>query len=218
LKFSCQDAVYIGVDSKVIKVGTETGAVASQPKIHQGRDVVFAHAGIFKDIKGKFDVVTAAHAAIGGGGDLDKVVDRFSAAIEPQLSAVLPDIRAENAEYFKTKLKRPLEMLFASARGGSLKVIVVFFEVVDPSAGALAFRVTRVRRPGDCPSGVSTIALGEHEAADRFLDTHPEILRTRGPVAAIQEAIAAQASATPEFVLLPATLVAIDHLGIHNLK
>jgi hypothetical protein len=108
-------------------------------------------------------------------------------AIEPQLSATLPDIRTQNPSYFRDKLKRPLEMLFVSARGGTPQVIVVFFEVIDPSASNLTFRITRLQCPGDCPkSGPTTIALGEHAAADQFLDTHPEILRTTGPIAAIQ--------------------------------
>jgi hypothetical protein len=110
-------------------------------------------------------------------------------------------------------------MLFVSARGGTPEVIVVFFEMVDPAAADLTFHATRLRCPGDCPkAGATTIALGEHDAADRFLDAHPEILRTRGPLAAIQQAIAYQASITPDVVSLPAVMVSVDHLGVHFLE
>jgi hypothetical protein len=211
--------VYVGVDSKVISIGKEISNVSPKQKLHQVGDVVFAHAGIFKDTSGKIDVDATTEASITAGGDLDQVVDRFTAAIEPQLSAVLPDIREQNPSYFMDKLKRPLEMLFVSARGGTPKVIVVFFELLDSSADRPAFRVTRLRCPSDCPeAGSTTIALGEHDAADQFLDSHPEALRTRGPAAAIQKAIAKQASATPALVSLPVVMAHIDRLGVHFLK
>jgi hypothetical protein len=91
--------------------------------------------------------------------------------------------------------------------------------VIDPSARNLTFHVTRLRCPGDCPkSAATTVALGEHDAADRFLDTHPDILRSSGPVAAIREAVAYQATITPDFVSLPTVVVSIDSLGIHSIK
>jgi hypothetical protein len=212
-------SVYVGVDSKVISIGAEIANVLPRPKIHQVGDVVFAHAGIFKDKLGKIDVESAANASIAEGGTLEQIVDRFTTVMAPQLSAALPDIRAQNPSYFKDKLKRPLEMLFVSARGGTPQVIVVFFEMVDPAPADLAFQATRLRCPGDCPkAGATTIALGEHDAADRFLDEHPEVLRSRGPVTAIQDAIAHQASVTPDFVSLPVVMVSIDQLGVHFLK
>jgi hypothetical protein len=212
-------SVYVGVDSRVISIGTEIENVVPQAKIHQVEDVVFAHAGIFKDKLGKIDVESAANASIAEGGTLEQIVDRFTRVIDPQLSAALPDIRAQNPSYFKEKLKRPLEMLFVSARGGTRQVIVVFFEMVDPTASDLTFHATRLRCPGDCPKAdATTIALGEHHAADQFLDTHPEVLRSEGPVAAIQEAIAHQASVTPDYVSLPAVIVSIDQSGIHFLN
>ena len=212
-------AVYIGVDSKVISIASGLTNVSPMPKIHQAGDVVFAHAGIFKDTQGKLDVVATANSSIAAGGDLAQIVDRFTTAIEPQLSAALPDIRAENPLYFREKLKRPLEMLFASARSGTPQTIVVFFELIDPSAGKLTFRHTVLRCPGDCPQkGATTIGLGEHDAADRFLISHPEILGTKGPIAAIQDAIAYQASVTPDYVSLPATMVSIDSRGVHFLN
>jgi hypothetical protein len=210
------DAVYVGVDSKVISVGTGTTNANPQLKIHHTRDVVFAHAGIFKDAHGKYDVVATASAAIQEGSDLEDIARRFITSIEPQLLAVLPEIRAQNPSYFREKLKRPLEMLFASARGGKPRMIAAYFEVLDPSAADLGLRATLLRCPGDCPSGITEMALGEHDAADQYLDSHPEILRTRGPIVAVQKAIAAQASATPDFVSLPATVFTIDILGIHK--
>ncbi len=218
LAIRIHDTVYVGVDSKVISVSRQIGNVASQRKIHQTGDVVFAHAGIFKDSNGKIDVAATANSAIEAGGDLEQIVDHFTTAVEPQLLSVLPDIRAENPSYFEDKLKRPLEMIFVCGRGETTKQIVVFFEVQDLSAADLAVHVTRLRCPGDSPYGDSIVALGEHDAADRFLDTHSEILRTRGPIAAIEEAIASQSSATPEYVSLPVAIVSIDRFGIHILK
>jgi len=186
------------------------------PKIHQVGDVVFAHAGIFRDTQGKLDVVAAATSSIRAGGNLVQIVERFTTAIEPQLSASLPDIRTENPLYFNEKLKRPLEMLFASARSGEPQTIIVFFEVIDPSANKLAFRHTLLRCPGDCPQqSATTIGLGEHDAADQFLDSHPDILGKQGAIAAIQGAIAYQASATPNYVSLPTTIVMVDSHGVH---
>jgi hypothetical protein len=211
--------VYVGVDSKVISIGSDVTNMLPMPKIHQVGDVVFAHAGIFRDALGKLDVVTAAESSIAAGGDLGQIVGRFTAAIEPQLSASLPDIRTENPLYFREKLKRPLEMLFVSARSGTPQTIVIFFEVIDPSADKLTFRHTLLRCPGDCSQkGPTTIGLGEHAAADQFLDSHPEVLGTQGPIAAIQDAIAYQASVTPNYVSLPATMVSIDSRGVHFLN
>lgn len=210
--------VYIGVDSKVISIGSGLTNVLPMPKIHQAGDVVFAHAGIFKDTRGKLDVVAAANSSIAAGGDLAQIVDRFTTAIEPQLSATLRDVRAENPLYFKEKLKRPLEMLFASARSGTPQTIVILFELIDPSAGKLKFRHTVLRCPGDCSQkGETTIGLGEHDAADQFLQSHPEVLGIEGPIAAIRDAIAYQASVTPDYVSLPATMVSIDSRGVHFL-
>ena len=62
------DTVYVGVDSKVISVSAEIGSAASRRTIHQAGDVVFAHAGVFKDSRGKLDVFAAAIRAIEAGG------------------------------------------------------------------------------------------------------------------------------------------------------
>jgi hypothetical protein len=213
------DAIYMGVDSRVVTVGESVGNAAYTPKIHQVNDIVFAHAGIFKDTDGKLDVAATADAAIAEGGDLDHIVARFTTAIERQLSATLPDIRSQNPSYFATQLKRPLEVLFASGRGGLPRSIVLAFQMMDTSAHHLTFGLIRLKCPGDCPqASVAATALGEHDAADRFLDAHPEILRVHGPVAAIKAAIAHQASATPEFVSLPTVMMLIDRLGIHFLQ
>lgn len=92
LAIQMSNAVYVGVDSKVISVGSEIANIAPQQKIHQAGDLIFAYAGIFKDTQGTIDVDAAADAAIAAGGDLEMVVDRFATAIEPQLSASLQDI------------------------------------------------------------------------------------------------------------------------------
>jgi hypothetical protein len=124
------NTVYVGVDSKVISIGPEITNAAPERKIHQVGDVIFAHAGIFRDTQGKIDVAAAAAASIAAGGDLEAVVNRFTDAIEPQLLTALPDVRAENPSYFKDSLKRPVEMLFVSSRGETPQLIVVSFEVI----------------------------------------------------------------------------------------
>lgn len=73
--------IYVGVDSKVISVGPSVSNAATQPKLHRHDGVVFAHAGIFKDLRGKLDAVAAANEAIAAGCDLDAIVQRFSARI-----------------------------------------------------------------------------------------------------------------------------------------
>jgi hypothetical protein len=206
-------AIYVGVDSKVIAVGPQILNVDPQSKIHEKNGVVFAHAGIFKD--SKIDVVATANDAIAEDGDLEEIVDRFVSRIEVQLSASLSDFREQNAGYFKNKMKKPLEILFASAHQGGPRTIVVSFEIIDPSA-SLAFRISRVRCPRDCQGPVATIGIGVHEAASNFLASDPEVLDRLGPIAAIQEAIRVQASATPEFISLPSVVVAIDDSGIHR--
>lgn len=217
LAIQTHDAVYIGVDSKVISIGAEISDALPAPKIHQLGNVVFAHAGIFRDTAGKIDVKATADASIAAGGSLMQISDRFASSIEPQLSASLPDVRTGNPTRYKEMQGRPLQMLFASARGGSPQTVVVYFEVIDPCAEKLTVRVTRKQCPGDCPkNAVTTIALGKYHAADRFLDAHPEILGSRGAVAAIKEAIASQASDTPDFVSLPAVVVWTDRLGIYS--
>jgi hypothetical protein len=208
------DAVHIGVDSRIISVGPSVTTESSQPKLHENAGVVFAHAGIFKDTAGKLDVVATANNAIQAEKILDRVVDRFTADIQPQLLAVTPDIQRENPNYFANK--RPLEMLFASARDGVPKLIVVLFTLTDQDGLKLA--ITRLTCPGDCRNGVSTIGLGEHDAADTFLDTHPAIFQQEGPVASLQKAIEAQAAATPEYVSLPATIWRVDNRGVHQAR
>ncbi len=213
------DAVHVGVDSKVISIRCAIANAPIEQKLHQVSDVVFAHAGLFRDVQGKLDVVATATASIAAGGELEQVADHFVATIESQLSASLHDVREQNPPYFRAKLQRPLEVLFVSARDGVPKIVVVFFEVADPTSGRLGFRVTRLRCPGDCSNtGSTTIALGEHDAADHFLDTHPELLRMGGPFAAIKEAISNQASVTPDFVSLPTVVVSIDRRGTHFLN
>jgi hypothetical protein len=70
LAIQMSDGVYVGVDSKVISVGTEITDVLPKPKIHQDHDIVFSHAGIFKDVLGRIDVEAAVDASIAAGGDL----------------------------------------------------------------------------------------------------------------------------------------------------
>src|SRR5882762_2572452 len=146
--------IYVGVDSKVISVGPSVSNAATQPKVHQLDGVVFAHAGIFKDLHGKLDAVAAANEAIAAGGDLDAIVQRFSARVQPQLRAVLSEIKAENPSYFNAKMKQPLAMLFASVRDGTPRVAAITFNLI-PGSMDLAARI--VRCPGDCDSRVTNV-------------------------------------------------------------
>lgn len=209
-------AIYMGVDSKIIAVGPTVMNVERQPKIHRSGQVVFAHAGLFKDTNGKLDLVTTANRAILEGGSLDQMMDRFVSLIRPQLFASLNDIRSENPGYFKERMKRPLDVIFASARDGVLRTIVVEFTVTDTSAAVVDLRTAFVHCPGDCQSLPSVIAFGEHDAADRYLDGR--LLQRLGPIAAIQETIKIQADATPDYVGLPASVWSIDQRGIHEIK
>jgi hypothetical protein len=220
LAINTPNTIYVGVDSKIISIGAEVTAITnnSDRKLIQYGDVVFAHVGIFRDIRGTFDLPASVRASIEAVGELETVVDRFIDRIQHDLSGALLEIRWQNPSYFMEKLKRPVEVLFASAQGGTPQQIVVSFEVIDPSASHLTFRVSRLRYPADCQTYGAVIALGEHGEADRFFDNHMEILRTRGPIAAIQGAIADQARATPDFVSLPTIMVTIDAYGIHFLN
>jgi hypothetical protein len=87
------DAIHIGVDSKVVTVGPSVTPAPTLRKIHQNCDIVFAHAGLFKDTLGKLDVVATADAAIAAGGMLKTVVERFATDIQPQLLAAVSDIQ-----------------------------------------------------------------------------------------------------------------------------
>jgi hypothetical protein len=204
--------IYIGADSKVISVGTSVSSAATQPKLHQLNGVVFAHAGIFKDIHGKLDAVAAANGAIAAGGDLDEIVRRFRDRVLPQLRAVLPDIKAENPSYFAARMKQPLAMLFASVRDGTPRVAAITFDLT-PGKMELVTRI--VRCPGDCDSRVTNaMSLGEHDAADEFLDSYSKTDLVKDPVAAIRQSIKHQANATPEFVSLPATVLQLTASGI----
>lgn len=216
LAIQTSSAIYMGVDSKVIAVGPTVLNVERQPKIHQSGQVVFAHAGLFKDTNGKLDLITTAKGAILEGGSLDQIMDRFVNRIRPQLLASLSDIRSENPSYFKEKMKRPLDVIFASARNGVLRTIVVEFTVTDTSSAVVDLRTAFVHCPGDCQSLPSVIAFGEHDAADRYLDSR--VLQRLGPIAAIRETIKIQADATPDYVSLPATVWSIDQSGIHEVK
>jgi hypothetical protein len=206
----------MGVDSKIIAVGPTVLNVERQPKIHQSGQVVFAHAGLFKDTNGKLDVIATAQGAILEGGSLDQIMDRFVNRIRPQLLASLNDIRSENPSYFKETMKRPLDVIFASARSGAPKIIVVEFTVTDTFSTVVDLRTAFVHCPGDCKNLPSVIAFGEHGAADRYLDGR--VLQRLGPIAAIRETIKIQADATPDSVSLPATVWSIDRSGIHEVK
>jgi hypothetical protein len=204
--------IYVGVDSKVIAISTSVSSAATQPKVHQLDGIVFAHAGIFKDLHGELDAVTAANEAISAGGDLDAIVQRFSARIQPQLRAVLPEIKAENPSYFDVKMKQPLAMLFASVRDGTPRVAAITFDLIP---GSMELTAHIVRCPGDCDSHVTNaMSLGEHDAADKFLDSYSKTELVKDPVRAIRQAIESQAIATPELVALPATVLQLSASGI----
>jgi hypothetical protein len=206
--------IYVGVDSKVIAISTSVSSAAMQPKVHQLNGVVFAHAGIFKDLHGKLDAIAAANEAIVAGGDLDAIVERFRARVQPQLRAVLPEIKAENPTYFDAKMKQPLAMLFASVRDGMPRTAAITFDLI-PSSMDLTARV--VRCPGDCDSQVTnTMSLGEHDAADRFLDSYSKADLVNDPVRAIRQTIEFQANATPEVVSLPATVLQLSASCIYT--
>jgi hypothetical protein len=109
---------------------------------------------------------------------------------------------------FSAAEKSRTQILFASARDGTPRLIVLLFTLTN-GANGLDLQVTRLSCPGDCPGADATIGLGEHEVADRFLDQHHALLRNAGPVSAIKAAIEAQANATPEFVALPAVTLTV---------
>jgi hypothetical protein len=212
LGFWTLDAVYLGVDSKVIVIGSSIGSAETQPKFHRIGDVVFLHVGLFKDAKGKLDVVAAAESAISTGGPLDAVVDRFANEVSAQLLAVAPDLKAMNPQYYNGRVlnKRPIEVLFASARSGIPTLIVVSLNLVE-SGSTLEIRADRIRCPGDCPAGGAAIGLGEHDVADRSLDAG--IRAGEAPLLAIRKAIEAQAAATPNYVATPAHLLTVKRDG-----
>jgi len=204
--------IYVGVDSKVIAVGASISSTATQPKMHTLDGVVFAHAGIFKDLHGKLDAVAAANQAIAAGGDLDAIVERFGDRVQPELQVVLPEIKAENPAYFNAKMTQPLVMLFASARDGTPRVAAISFDLVP---GSMELAVKVVRCPGDCDARVTNaMSLGEHDAADRFLDHYSQSDLVKDPVGAIRRTIDYQAIATPDFVSLPATIMQVTAGGI----
>jgi hypothetical protein len=186
LAIQAPDAVYVGVDSKVVEVGSAVSDSAAEPKIHRIADVIFAHAGMFRDTHGKLHVLAGAVTAIAAGGELDEVAARFAASVEPQVLSTLGDVRESNPEYFQAKLKRPVETLFATVREGKSQTIALWFEVVDANASYPAVNTKLVRCPGDCPDTFAAfIVLGEHDAADRFLETHRDVLASQGPAALI---------------------------------
>jgi hypothetical protein len=210
------DAIHVGIDSKVIVIDADIGSAPAEEKSHKEGDVVFAHAGIFKDKLGKLDVAGTARTSIRAGGSLEQIVIKFTMDIEPQLLAVLPEIRAQNPQYFREKLKRPEEILFASMGADNVpKMIVVIFEKVE-EGDTIKLKSTRQSCPPDCPGEITSIGLGEHAAADAYLDSHQSVLRQEGAATAIHEAIKAQAAATPEYVALPVKMWSIDQQGVHE--
>jgi hypothetical protein len=108
-------------------------------------------------------------------------------------------------------------MLFASARDGAPKITVVLFTLSE-EAGSLNVNSQRLSCPGDCTPPVSVIGLGEHDAADQFLDAHPMIYQSGGPALAIRSAIEAQANGIPQYVSLPSTVVLMDAQGIREVR
>jgi hypothetical protein len=206
--------IYVGVDSKVISVGAHIVPAAEQPKTHSFDGVLFAHAGIFKDLNGQLDVIGVARASISAGGDLNEIAERFTAAVKPQLRVVLKQLKAQNRAFFDEKLRQPLSMLFASARDGTPRIAIVTFTVLE---GTVEVVDTVIRCPGECdPNILTAVSLGEHEVADRFLDSYDSELLSANPPFAIRSAIEAQAKATPNWVALPAKVFLVQAAGIHE--
>lgn len=209
------DAVYLGVDSKVVAASAATKPTDAppRPKIHIAQGVAFANVGIFNDTHRRvIDVERTAEDSIAQGGDLSQVAERFAEAIQEPLAATLCEIRTKNPSYFGDDLHRPLEILFASMNSGKAEVIVILFEVQNMLADKLSFRVKHMSAPG---GGIATIGLGVHDAADQWLSEHESLCRTN-PLDGIRDAIQFQASSTPSLVSLPISLASLDDHGFRR--
>ena len=209
------EMIYIGVDSKIIVVGNGNVSAPPENKIHVENNVVFAHAGIFRDTSGQFNIREAAVKAIEKGGMLNEIVDRFVADVKPKICAAFKEIREFDVAAF-AKHNRA-DIIFASNIGGVAAMDIVTFnaDVLYPTEVTVID--TRTRCPGSCDPNNALVTLGVCSESDKFMKNNQGTAKS-DPIKIIEEAIGKQGECTPDSVALPATIISISRDSIKREK
>ena len=182
-------------------------------KLHITNDIVWATTGIWRDLRGPFDLWSIATSAIESGGTFEEIVDRFNAAAVSGIKEYLTRFKASNPQAYETLVSFRAVVTIVFLQQTTMRT--TYFMIIDPN-DPNSVEVVSAECPGStCAVGnAGILAMGQHEAINAELNQNTRIVfRERGVVGAINYLIGIQSAATPEYVAPPVDILEIDQTG-----
>lgn len=208
------DVAYIGADSRILQGPTRqfTGC-----KIEQIRGMFVTHAGIFSDPSTGWDLREDSKASVEKGGTIREIADRFAARTQRALTTAVTRLKVVDPAYFRRYCegKHSPAVLFAGLENGIPVIAAHSFFIETRKGQVVVTPDPAVDCPGDCPTGMTDLPLGNHDASDKIYAATPHFWRVNGFIPGIDKLITSEIAANPDEVGPPISILRIDKSGAH---
>jgi len=208
------DVAYIGADSRILQGASQQSTGC---KIEQIRGTFMSHAGIFKDPSTGWDLREDAKTSVEKGGTIREIADRFAAGTQPRLTVAVKRLKVVDPDYFRRYCegKHDPAVVFAGLENG-VPVIAARSFLIQTRDGQVVVTADPAEDcPGDCPTGMTDLPLGNHDVSDKIYAATPHFWRVNGFIPGIDKLITSEIDTNPEEVAPPISILRIDGSGAH---
>lgn len=205
----------IGGDSKLIR--GDGAAAGSLCKVRITNNVAYAESGILLIPGYRFAAVDIANRSLRGDGDLSSRVSAFDDAIRQQLIKIGTALKRENPRFYSTRVKDKtvFAIVFATTEPQG-PIMMMLSYVASEQEDEVVLNTERYICPGDCPTGTGWVTLGDSEAAQADIQSHPTIFSDFGLENAVRHLIKEEIADQPASVGGPVDVVVIEAGGIRR--
>lgn len=192
------EAVYLAIDSRILEIQRGQQATGTGCKVTQlGPTLFMALAGLFQD--DSFSAVKLAMDARANNDSMKKIADAFAVSARAPFQAFIRRLQVQQPGYFKDHGigANILGVAFVGIESGVPTLSVRHFGSALVRDGSIAATPPgHLDCPGDCPTGITDIVLGESEAANAILNRTPQFWRDFGIVPGLNKLINAEIDRT----------------------
>jgi Proteasome subunit len=202
--------IYVGADSKLVAYG-DIKIEQSMCKIRQVDSLFFAHTGLIGDAAGRFNVAETVIKAHRYGHSISATVQAFEKMVVGPLIKTLQQFKRDQPDYYTKYLQAHshFSIIFFGLENETPVVYSRYFNAKDSTDGSIKVDIQRKDCPGNCPTGMTYIFLGEQEAISKFLDGNPHYSSV-GWVPTIRKLIEIEIADKPDFVGYPIDIIRVD--------
>jgi hypothetical protein len=208
------DFVILAADSRVLQgsAGELKGC-----KIERVGNAFISHAGLFRDPSTGWDLRQDVRNAVNRGGSLRSIADRFVALTQPMLTTAVARLRTVDPKYFLQYCegKHTPEVVFAQMENDVPSLSLRSFLIETRDGKVTVSLDPAIDCPGNCPTGMTDVTLGNHDVADKIYAATPHFWRVNGFVRGIDKLIMSESDANPKEVFPPISILVLDKTGAH---